>query len=105
MPAQNILKTLILNLCGKGYFLVASKFLCDLSHDVGHLDAHVVLLKCLADSEEVPIAVEHVKANSRRQIVAFDGEMSSHLCPCSQGLPTIRAGQEENSNPIRRPAL
>ncbi|KAJ6298808.1 hypothetical protein OIU76_019883 [Salix suchowensis] len=61
MPAQNILKTLILNLCGKGYFLVASKFLCDLSHDVGHLDAHVVLLKCLADSEEVPIAVEHVK--------------------------------------------
>lgn len=48
-------------MCYAGYFLVASKFLCDLSHDVGHLDAHVVLLKCLADSEEVPIAVEHVK--------------------------------------------
>jgi hypothetical protein len=47
--------------CCAGHFLVASKFLCDLTHDVSHSDAHVVLLKCLADSEEVPIAVEHAK--------------------------------------------
>lgn len=48
-------------MCRAGQFLVASKVLCGLTYDIGHSDSHMVLLKCLADAEEVPIAVEHVK--------------------------------------------
>ncbi|KAF2301856.1 hypothetical protein GH714_029898 [Hevea brasiliensis] len=59
--AQSILSIFILNLCRKGQFLVASELLCGIAYDIGHSDSHVVLLKCLADAEEVPIAVEHLK--------------------------------------------
>ncbi|CAK7328340.1 unnamed protein product [Dovyalis caffra] len=122
--AQSILKTLILNFCGKGQFLVASKFLCSLTHEGGHSDAHVVLLKCLADSKEIPIAVEHVKQiGGTHHFVAkppftctlignisivkelyncrVDIVTSRHPCLNSQCLSIIRAAQEENSNLIK----
>ncbi|XP_020533505.1 pentatricopeptide repeat-containing protein At5g14080 [Jatropha curcas] len=59
--AQSTLSTFILNLCKKGQFLLASQLLCSLPDGVGNSDSHVVLLKCLADADEVPLAIEHVK--------------------------------------------
>lgn len=44
-----------------GHLLDASKLLCSLNHDIGHTESHVILLKCLAKAEEIPIAIEHLK--------------------------------------------
>lgn len=44
-----------------GLFPAASKLLCGLTYDIAHSSSHVILLKCLADAGEVPIAVEHIK--------------------------------------------
>lgn len=44
-----------------GLFLPASKLLCGLSFNVAEPNSHVVLLKCLADAKEIPVAIEHIK--------------------------------------------
>ncbi|XP_050232614.1 pentatricopeptide repeat-containing protein At5g14080 [Mercurialis annua] len=61
MLARSILSTFIINLCKEGQFLAASKLLCGPAYDISHSDSHVVLLKCLADAEEVAVALEHLK--------------------------------------------
>ncbi|KAM5582047.1 pentatricopeptide repeat-containing protein [Rosa sericea] len=60
MLAQSVLGTFILSLCKAGLFLAASRLLCRLSFDIAHSDSHVVLLKCLADAKEIPLAIEHI---------------------------------------------
>lgn len=59
--ARDILSSFILSLCREGHLRDASKLLCGLNHDIGHAESHVILLKCLADSQEIPIAIEHLK--------------------------------------------
>ncbi|XP_022739774.1 pentatricopeptide repeat-containing protein At5g14080 [Durio zibethinus] len=59
--AQSILSTFLIHLCRKGHFLVASKLLCGLASDITHSDAHVVLLKCLADAKEIQFAIKHIQ--------------------------------------------
>ncbi|XP_041003632.1 pentatricopeptide repeat-containing protein At5g14080 [Juglans microcarpa x Juglans regia] len=59
--AQTILSTFVLSLCKEGHFITASKLLRDLTCDIGHSDSHIILLKCLADAREFPIAIEHIK--------------------------------------------
>lgn len=44
-----------------GHLTAASKLLCSLSHSIGHAETHIVLLKCLADAGEIPIAIEHLR--------------------------------------------
>lgn len=61
MIAQTVLGTFILSLCKAGLFLPASKLLCDLGFNVAQPNSHVVLLKCLADAKEIPVAIEHIK--------------------------------------------
>ncbi|KAF4367694.1 hypothetical protein G4B88_001446 [Cannabis sativa] len=61
MLAKNVLDTYILYLCQKGLFLAASELLCRLECHQVHSDSHVILLKCLVDAEEVPIAIKHMK--------------------------------------------
>lgn len=58
--ATTILSTFIFHLCKKGQFLASSKLLSGLRSDIGHLDSHMIFLKCLADAGEVPIAIEHI---------------------------------------------
>ncbi|KAF7819392.1 pentatricopeptide repeat-containing protein [Senna tora] len=61
MLARDILNTFLLSLCKKGHLIAASKFICSLSHELGGAESHLILLKCLADSREIPIAMEHLK--------------------------------------------
>ncbi|XVF13886.1 hypothetical protein REPUB_Repub09cG0007800 [Reevesia pubescens] len=61
MLAQSILSTFIIHLCRKGQFVVASKLLCGLTSDITHSDAHVVMLKCLADAKEIQFAIKHIQ--------------------------------------------
>ncbi|XP_027351947.1 pentatricopeptide repeat-containing protein At5g14080 [Abrus precatorius] len=58
--ARDILSSFISSLCRKGHFTAASKLLCNLNH-IAHAESHVILLKCLADAQELPIAIEHLK--------------------------------------------
>jgi hypothetical protein len=44
-----------------GHMTAASKLLCSLGHDIGRGESHVVLLKCLADTRQSPIAIEHLR--------------------------------------------
>lgn len=44
-----------------GQFLVASKLLCVLNSDIAHSDAHVVMLKWLADAKEIQLAIKHIQ--------------------------------------------
>ncbi|KAI4350486.1 hypothetical protein L6164_004938 [Bauhinia variegata] len=59
--ARDILNTFILSLCRKGHLMAASKLLCTLSPEIGRAESHIVLLKCLADARELPIAVKHLR--------------------------------------------
>ncbi|CAL5191543.1 unnamed protein product [Lathyrus oleraceus] len=59
--AGDILSSFILSLNKKGRLTAASKLLCSLSHSIGHAETHIVLLKCLADAGEIPIAIEHLR--------------------------------------------
>ncbi|GAU23198.1 hypothetical protein TSUD_172260 [Trifolium subterraneum] len=43
------------------HLTAASKLLCSLGHDIGSAESHVVLLKCLADARQSPIAIEHLR--------------------------------------------
>ncbi|XP_045797264.1 pentatricopeptide repeat-containing protein At5g14080 isoform X1 [Trifolium pratense] len=58
--ARDILSSFILSLCKKGHLTAASKLLCSLSHDIGRAESHVILLKCLADAGQSPIAIQHL---------------------------------------------
>jgi len=44
-----------------GHFHVASEFLQGMNSDIENLDSHVILLKYLADANEVQVAIGHVK--------------------------------------------
>ncbi|MED6217958.1 hypothetical protein PIB30_022576 [Stylosanthes scabra] len=59
--ARDILSSFVSSLCKKGYLMDASKLLCNLNNDIENTEAHVVLLKCLAEAKEIPIAIEHLK--------------------------------------------
>ncbi|KAK7336100.1 hypothetical protein VNO77_16631 [Canavalia gladiata] len=59
--AKDILSSFISSLCRKGQLMAASKLLCSLNLDIGHAESHIILLKCLADAQEIPIAIEHLK--------------------------------------------
>ncbi|CAJ2652050.1 unnamed protein product [Trifolium pratense] len=59
--ARDILSSFILSLCKKGHLAAASKLLCSLSPEIGRAEPHIVLLKCLADARQSPIAIEHCR--------------------------------------------
>ncbi|KAL5581405.1 hypothetical protein UlMin_013847 [Ulmus minor] len=59
--ARTVLSTCILYLCKEGLFVTASKLICSLSYDIAHSKSHVILLKCVTDAGEFPIAIEHIK--------------------------------------------
>ena len=44
-----------------GHLMAASKLLCSLNHDIGCAESHVILLESLANAQEIPIAIEHLK--------------------------------------------
>ncbi|KAJ4729495.1 Pentatricopeptide repeat-containing protein [Melia azedarach] len=93
MLAHSILSTFILSLCRKGHFLVAAKLLRGLATDIGHSDAHVILLKCLADAREVQIAIEHIKwirETSPSMLQVISTELLASLSSSSQPEPILQ---------------
>lgn len=71
-----------------GHLTDASNLLCGLNHDIGRAELHVILLKCLADSQEIRIAIEHLnwvqeKSPSMLQDICTGllGALSSATCP------------------------
>lgn len=68
--------------------MAASKLLCDLNHDIGRAESHVILLKCLADAREIPIAIEHLKCVQEKSpsmlqdiCTGLLASLSSATCP------------------------
>lgn len=57
--------------------MTASKFICGLSPEIWDSEAHLILLKYLADAREISMALEHLKWVEQRS-------------PCT--LKYIRAG-------------
>ncbi|XP_068334650.1 pentatricopeptide repeat-containing protein At5g14080 [Pyrus communis] len=93
MLAQTVLGAFTHSLCKTGLFLAASKLLCGISHDVTESDSHVTLLKYLADAEEIPVAIEHIKwvrqtAPSMLQIIS--AELLASLSSSSRPEPTLQ---------------
>lgn len=89
--------------------MAASKFICSLSHDIGGSESHVILLKCLADAREIPIALEHLKWIQQREPSILEdirtgllASLSSVSCPQSllQFLQMIPYTCERISNDI-----
>lgn len=73
-----------------GHLTAASKFICSLSHEIGGVESHVVLLKCLADAREIPMAMEHLKMVQGRSPSELEdiragllASLSSVSCPQS----------------------
>ncbi|KAL6135936.1 hypothetical protein ACLB2K_068161 [Fragaria x ananassa] len=97
MLPQSVLGTFILSLCKAGLYPAASGLLCRLSFNVAHSDSHVVLLKCLADAKEIPVAIEHIKwirQASPSMLQTISNELASVSSsptpePISQLLQTI----------------
>ncbi|KAL6136053.1 hypothetical protein ACLB2K_061354 [Fragaria x ananassa] len=97
MLAQSVLGTFILSLCKAGLYPAASGLLCRLSFNVAHSVSHVVLLKCLADAKEIPVAIEHIKwirQASPSMLQTISNELASVSSsptpePISQLLQTI----------------
>lgn len=80
-----------------GLYPAASGLLCRLSFNVARSDSHVVLLKCLADAKEIPVAIEHIKwirQASPSMLQTISNELASVSSsptpePISQLLQTI----------------
>ncbi|WCJ40128.1 Tetratricopeptide repeat (TPR)-like superfamily protein [Euphorbia peplus] len=89
MLAQSILSSFILNLCSEGQFHKASELLTGLAHDIRHSDAHVVLLKCLVDAEEISVAVRHLQ---RMQ----DASPQLFQAICSELFPLLSSSKPES---------
>ncbi|KAJ8752541.1 hypothetical protein K2173_004829 [Erythroxylum novogranatense] len=90
--ARSILNPFVLNLCRKGQYLVASNFLSGLTYDIGHSDSHLVLLKHLAEAEEVPIAIDHLRrvhANSPSILREIVSELLAFLSSSSKPEPVL----------------
>ena len=82
-----------------GHFLAASKLLCSVTCDIRHSDSHVILLKCLADSREVPIAIEHierVRKDSPSTLQVICTELLASLSSCSKSEAILQLLQAIN---------
>lgn len=76
-----------------GHFLAASRLLCGLVSDVGQSDSHVILLKCLLEAAEIPIAIEHitsVRKNSASMLQAVCNEFLASISSLSKGEPLLQ---------------
>ncbi|XP_059669952.1 pentatricopeptide repeat-containing protein At5g14080 [Cornus florida] len=102
--AQTILRTFVLSLCKEGCFRATSRFLCDLSNEIGQSDSHLLLVKCLVDAKEIAIAIEHIKwvgdnAPSMMQVIST--ELSASLSYSSKQEPVLQllqGMQQKNAN-------
>lgn len=93
MLAQTVLGAFTHSLCKTGLFLAASKLLCGISHDVTQSDSHVTLLKYLADAEEIPVAIEHIKwvrQTSPSMLQIISAELLASLSSSSRPEPTLQ---------------
>ncbi|KAI9177200.1 hypothetical protein LWI28_012251 [Acer negundo] len=91
--AHSILSTFTLSLCRKGHFLAATKLLRGLASDIVHSDSHVILLKCLANAEEVQAAIEHItwiQGNSPSMLEVISNELLAPVSSYSQPASIVR---------------
>ncbi|KAL5793430.1 hypothetical protein ACOSP7_002024 [Xanthoceras sorbifolium] len=91
--AHSILSTFILSLCRKGHFFAAAKLLRGLASDIVHSDSHVILLKCLANADEVQAAIEHIKwiqENSPSTLEVISNELLAPISSYSQPASIVR---------------
>ncbi|XP_065866723.1 pentatricopeptide repeat-containing protein At5g14080 [Euphorbia lathyris] len=85
--AQSILSTFILSLCNEGQFHKASELLTGLAHDIRYSDAHVALLKCIVDAEEIYIAVHHLQRMQEASPLLFQAICSELFSLLSSSKP------------------
>ncbi|TXG54899.1 hypothetical protein EZV62_020155 [Acer yangbiense] len=91
--AHSILSTFTLSLCRKGHFLAAAKLLRGLASDIVHSDSHVILLKCLANADEVQAAIEHIawiQGNSPSMLEVISNELLAPVSSYSQPTSIVR---------------
>ncbi|KAL6960399.1 hypothetical protein U1Q18_038165 [Sarracenia purpurea var. burkii] len=93
MLARSILSTFIVYLCKEGYFHAASRFLCGLPSDIGQTESHVILLKCLLEATEIPVAIEHIKSFRENSDLTLHGiyrELLASLSSSSKPGPILQ---------------
>lgn len=93
MLARSLLSKFVLFLCKEGHFHAASRLLCGLVSDVGQSDSHVILLKCLLEAAEIPIAIEHITSvgkNSGSMLQAVCNEFLASVSSLSKGEPLLQ---------------
>ncbi|XP_058185986.1 pentatricopeptide repeat-containing protein At5g14080 [Rhododendron vialii] len=93
MLAQNLLTTFVLYLCKEGHFHAASRLLCGIISDVGQSDSHVILLKCLLEAAEIPVAIEHITSvgkNSASMLPAICNKLVASVSSLSKAKPLLQ---------------
>ncbi|KAL7257148.1 hypothetical protein ACSBR1_010970 [Camellia fascicularis] len=91
--ARSILSAFILYLCKEGHFHVTSGLLCGLTSDIGQSASHVILLQCLLEAAEIPVAIEHIKLvreNSAIMLQAICSELLASLSSSSKPEPILQ---------------
>lgn len=75
-----------------GHFTAASNLLLHRALDIRHSDSHVILIKCLADAGQIPIAIEHIKRvgeNFPLMLPTVHTELSTLLSSSSKSEPLL----------------
>ncbi|KAL8152094.1 hypothetical protein V2J09_021902 [Rumex salicifolius] len=98
-----LLTPLLISLCKGGHFLSGSRFLCALNYNGVLVQPHVILLKCLADAGQIPLAVEHIKQikiNSAMLLQTISSELFSLVSSSPNPDPILQLLQEIYVNNI-----
>ncbi|KAL3844782.1 hypothetical protein ACJIZ3_002185 [Penstemon smallii] len=84
--ANTILSVFILCLCKEGFFHQASELLRGFRCDKGSLESHLILLKYLADIEELALATEHIQWIAGKSHVLLNAVQSELTASLSSSL-------------------
>lgn len=101
MLSWTVLNSFTLCLCKEGYSSAACDLLHDLSYNIEQSNSHVILLKYLADSGEVSLAIEHIKwvgDNLPLMLDAICTELLVSLSSSSKPDPVLRMIQAAQEN-------
>lgn len=89
----HILLTICFIMILAGHFHAASRLLCGIVSDVGQSDSHVILLKCLLEAAEIPVAIEHITSvgkNSASMLPPICNKLVAPISSLSKAEPLLQ---------------
>lgn len=76
-----------------GHFHAASRLLCGIVSDIEQSNSHVILLKCLLEVAEIPVAIEHITSvgkNSASMLPAICNKLVASVSSLSKAEPLLQ---------------